>query len=97
MHINVRGASPPARISLTYKSSGGQPMSLCQVLYGSCLQVLLLLPGVARKQCEKFCIFFFGFIFKEIRFEIGFIEEMRTSCDDKEMPQSFFHNSTYLR
>ena len=29
---------------------------------------------------------------QEILFEIGFIEEMRTTCGNKEMPQTFFHN-----
>ena len=29
--------------------------------------------------------------------EIGFIEEMRTTWDNKELPQTFFHSSLYSR
>ena len=29
--------------------------------------------------------------------EIGFIEKMRTTCDNKEVSQTFFHNFLYLR
>ena len=34
---------------------------------------------------------------EEILLEIGFIEEMRTTWGYKEVPQTFFHNSPYLR
>ena len=33
---------------------------------------------------------------QEILYEIGFIEEMRTTCGNKEVPQTFFHNSEFL-
>ena len=34
---------------------------------------------------------------KEVLLEIGFIEEIRTTCGNKEMPQTFFHNCSYSR
>ena len=34
---------------------------------------------------------------QEILFEIGFIEEMRTTCGNKEVPQTFFHYSEFLK
>ena len=30
---------------------------------------------------------------QEIRFKIGFIEEMRTTIGNKEVPKTFFHNA----
>ena len=36
-------------------------------------------------------------LFKEILLEIGFIEEMRTTWEYKEVPQTFFHYWRYLR
>ena len=36
-------------------------------------------------------------IAREILLEIGFIEEMRTTGDNKEVSQTFFHISPYLQ
>ena len=33
---------------------------------------------------------------QEILFEIGFIEELRTTCGNEEVAQIFFHNSEFL-
>ena len=33
---------------------------------------------------------------QEILFGIGFIEEMRSTCGNKEVSQTFFHNSEFL-
>ena len=33
---------------------------------------------------------------QEIQFEIGFIEEMRTTCGNKVVPETFFHDSEFL-
>ena len=38
-----------------------------------------------------------GLVVKEVLLEIGFIEEMRTIWSNKEVPQTFFHNSLYFR
>ena len=46
---------------------------------------------------ENFAILFFNFIFEEILHEIAFTEEMRTTWSNKKVPQTFFHNSPYLR
>ena len=35
--------------------------------------------------------------FKEIPLEIGFIEKIRTTWGNKEVPQIFLHNSLYLQ
>ena len=37
------------------------------------------------------------FIFKEILLNIGFIENMRITRGNKEVPQTFFHSFIYLR
>ena len=34
---------------------------------------------------------------QELLLEIGFIEETRTARGNKEVPQTFFHNSLYSR
>ena len=36
-------------------------------------------------------------LLKEILLKIGFIEEMRTIRDNKEVPKTFFHNHLYSR
>ena len=36
-------------------------------------------------------------LLKEILFEIGFIDEVRTTSGNKEVPQTFFHHSPHLR
>ena len=36
-----------------------------------------------------------SFLLKEILLEIGFIEEMRTTWGNKEVPQSLNHDSSY--
>ena len=42
-------------------------------------------------------MFFLNFIFEEILLEIGFIEEMRTTCGNEEVPQTFFLYTPCLR
>ena len=37
------------------------------------------------------------YLIKEILLEIGFIEEIRTTWGNEEVPQNFFHNSLYSR
>ena len=44
-----------------------------------------------------FLKFWINLLFKEILLEIGFIEEMRTTSGNEEVPQTFFHNSLYLQ
>ena len=40
---------------------------------------------------------FYCLFFLEILLKIAFVEEMTTTWGIKEVPQTFFHNSAYLR
>ena len=50
-----------------------------------------------KKTTWKILHFFFKLIYKEILHEIGFMEEMRNTEGNKEVPQTIFHNYPYLQ
>ena len=45
---------------------------------------------------SKLKILFFYCLFKKILLEIGFVQEIRTTSDNKEVPQAFFSIQTPL-
>ena len=51
---------------------------------------------ILTRQLILMQVFFVIVLRSSIQFEIGFIEEMRTTCGNKEVPQTFFYNSEVI-